>query len=295
MGSTSQFSLALSLSLNPGLSSFLPWLAPIANRFDMYSFKRLRFLYIGKTTSANTGDVDIGFDPDPTDPAPTTKMQILNWGVRCTSSPWVNCVVDVPQVDLKRLPRFLTRNAVVPGELATFDIGSLYVVASGNIANALIGQLWVQYDIELYTPQVSVDSAPTSSRSSSQFTNSVNQTLTSGTQLTMNYDTATFNPLGIAVPTTGSITGLAGAFSFYAQQTVQASALTSCYLYLIRNGVVISSSSYPVLGAAGYSTTSLFAVVSLAATDVIQVAVLATGTSPVAYNLINKFLIIQPA
>lgn len=295
LGTTNTFSLALNLSLNPGLSSFLPWLSGIANSFDMYSFKRLRFMYLAKTSSSNTGEVDMAYDPDPTDPAPTSQALILNYGVRCSSSVWSNCSVEVPSVDLRRLPRFLTRSAVVPGELGTFDIGQLFVATSGNASNAVVGQLWVEYEVEFYTPQPVAMALSTGPRSTSQFTNSVAQPMTSGAPLTLNFDTATYNPLGSSVPSSGSISGLQGSFSFYLQLTVQASSITNGFLSIMKNSAAVCNVALPLLSAAGYSSASLFVAMSLVPSDIVQAQVVATGTGLSAMGTINRFLLLAPA
>jgi len=78
LGNTVAFGLVASLPINPGQATF-PWLKQTALNYDMYRFTRLRFVYINRTTTANTGEVTMVFDPDPTDAAPANDLQALQY------------------------------------------------------------------------------------------------------------------------------------------------------------------------------------------------------------------------
>ncbi len=294
IGSTAPFSLVNSYRINPGQIATFPWLAQNAKLYDMYRFKRLRFIYMGKTSTANTGEVNLIFDPDPTDSAPASDAEALQYQARLSAPVWVDeAFLEIPPADLQRLPKFLVREATVASELTTFDVGVLHLTVGGNAAAVKVGQLWADYDVEFYAPQI-IATGFVPLKFSSQFTIVAQQNLVSATPTTLNFGTAVFNPLGLA-PVAGVFSGMSGGFSLYSQQTMTCTPMTSGTLTIRKNGAAIATAVYPN-SQPNQTTSNVFVLCQLVATDTIDVQVTMTGTTPIApANAVLSMLIIAPA
>lgn len=294
IGSTAAFSLQASYKVNPGQALTFPWLYRNAQNFDMYKFRRLKFIYMGKTSTANTGEVNLVFDPDPTDSAPASDAEALQYQARLSSPVWVDeACLDIPSSDLQRLPKFLVRESVVASELTTFDVGALHLIVGGNVAAVKVGQLWVDYEVDLYAPQIiSTGFAPL--KFSSQFTITAQQNLVSGAATTLNFSTAVFNPLGLT-PVAGVFSGMSGGFSIYCQQTITCTPFTSGTISIRKNGTAIAIGVYGN-SQPNQTTMNVFVLCQLVATDTIDVQVTITGTTPIApASQPLSILIIAPA
>jgi hypothetical protein len=295
-GSTNAYQQVGTLPVNPGLAITFPWLSTVANNFDMYQIKRLVFKYFNKTTTANKGEVIVAYDPKVTDAAPTASAQILNFDVRFSTDPWMDAQLAVPTSDLNRLPKYMIRNAVVSADYTNFDIGNIFIATTGNVDGTRVGQLYVDYEIHLFSPQVQSLGAP-GATANSEFFLTASTPLPAGTTI-LPYTIPFTNPLGL-VSVAGVFSGLLGTFSIYAQQTIGGTSFTSANLLLQKNGVTILAANYPAL-VGGFSTANVFALVSFVPSDTFDIAI--TMTVPVAMSAptgtppgANSLLIVTPA
>lgn len=214
------------LAINPGLVQTFPWLSQTANAYDIYKFRRLRFCYMNRDTSADKGSVAIAFDPNPDDPAPTTQQQIDNFDTRAVTTPWADACFDVPPYDLGRLKKFLVRDSLVAAELATYDLGSLFIATSGQTGTGKIGELWVEYEVQFSAPQPFASSlALPIPESNSTYRQTAPFTVTGGTTgVAVPWDTPGPNPLGLLPDAQGRFTGIRGSLVVYAQMTITPAA-----------------------------------------------------------------------
>lgn len=294
VGSTGAFSIAYSSGINPGLANLFPWLSSTAINYEAYRFKKLQFKYKNRTTTANTGFVTIGVDYDSGDATPTSKLQINNWKSSVSFVPSVDFTFNATVSDMSRMKRYLTRDSAVSGEITSFDVGALYVIVGGNITNTNIGELWISYDIDLYTPQLKVPGAPLP-RSNSVFVSAADQALVTATNTQLLLATQKYNPLGF-LNTAGAFTGPTGVYTVYAQQTISAATLTTGYIGISVNGADFIRAVYPPL-LNGFSTMNAETVVALSTGDILRVVVNVSGTVLVATSGggINGILVITSA
>lgn len=157
-GSTT-FAVDTAININPGFASSFPWLSAIASRYETYRFNRLSFCF--ETTSATTavGSVILAVDYDASDSIPVTKAQMLSYKGAVRASPWEMVSFHCDPADLtKRLNNFTRLGAVPSGaDIKMYDTGVLYVGVAGNAAATVIGELYVDYDVTLSTPQLETD------------------------------------------------------------------------------------------------------------------------------------------
>ncbi len=141
-------------SINPGLTSEFPWLSKIAQRFESYRFNRLRYCFETESPTSTTGAAMGVIDYDPTDPAPTDKIQALNYRDAVRSPPWSDFCLEATKEDLHKRQTYFVRSGSSSEDLRLFDVGNFFLCVQGQAGATVIGELYVEYDVSLMTPQV---------------------------------------------------------------------------------------------------------------------------------------------
>lgn len=149
--------------VNPGLDETFPYLAAIARNFQQYKFKGLIFEF--KSTSANAlnstntalGTVALAIQYQSDCPDFVNKNQLLNemWSV--DGKPSENVILPVEcDPSMTSIPLLYTRSGAQPtnSDLKMYDLGKVTVATVGSQAAAVIGELWVSYEVELQKPQL---------------------------------------------------------------------------------------------------------------------------------------------
>jgi hypothetical protein len=143
------------LAINPGQAAVFPWLSSVARNFESYRFKKLRFCYETEAPSSLGGSLLLSVDYDANDAAPTTKQQAMAYRNAVRSAPWEPCCHTSAQEDLNKLKTHFVRPNTQPAntDLKLYDVGNLFIVSQNvSTALAILGELYVEYDIELLTP-----------------------------------------------------------------------------------------------------------------------------------------------
>lgn len=147
---------AVPFSINPALVSLFPWLGQMASLFESYQFNKLTFQYRTQCATTVTGKALLSVDWDSADAVPATKVAQLQERTKMDDAAWKN--FDLP-CDIQDLRKFGTQRFTRSGTLAanldikTYDVGNLIIGTQGQAATTAIGELWVEYDVELMTPQ----------------------------------------------------------------------------------------------------------------------------------------------
>jgi hypothetical protein len=143
-------------TVNAGLPLIFNWLSSIASNYESYKFKRLRFRYESACTTATPGFVYAAVDFDASDPAPLTEQAIANYEGVKYGSPWVSHIYDCAAHNLgKRTSYFVRNGPLLAGQdVLLYDVGTLQIATTGNGGTPLLGKVWVEYDVELSTPQL---------------------------------------------------------------------------------------------------------------------------------------------
>lgn len=155
--SSADFTQAVALQLNPGLSTFTPWLANIAQNYESYRCKKLHFRYVTKTGSTTAGSVMMIPDYNASDSAPISEQLAANYIDVQEDVPWVQegirCVLR-PQAMHKIGPlKFIRTGPLAPNlDIKTYDVGSFWVFTVNSSSAAGWGKLWVDYEFEFETP-----------------------------------------------------------------------------------------------------------------------------------------------
>jgi hypothetical protein len=146
-----------SFPINPGLSVTFPWLSDIANRFESYKFHQLKFCYDPTCTSITPGSVLMAVDFDAADQKASSKQAIMSYHNAVRSAPWDSVEYQSSKSDLLKfgIQRYVRSDVIPNTDIKTYDVGSFQlatILASDD--NIPWGELYVEYDVELFTPQV---------------------------------------------------------------------------------------------------------------------------------------------
>jgi hypothetical protein len=147
---------ATKLWLNPGNEDLFPWLSQIALRYESFKFKRIRFDYEPACATTQTGTVMLVVDYDSKDDPPATKVDAMAYeeSVRC--APWTSVSHTCKHHNLSKRSSYFTAPYEPIQDKDLSLVGNLFVCTFGNInteAGDIIGELYVDYDVELSTPQ----------------------------------------------------------------------------------------------------------------------------------------------
>jgi len=147
---------ATSFSINPGLVSTFPWLSAIANRFESHSWIKCDFLFKTKTSTTAVGDVILAVDYDASDSAPSSSVQVESYQSFVDGAPWQNLVMRCKPSDLNKLKQRFNRDATVAtgSDVKLYDAGNFYICTENQASAALVGYLYVEYTVKLFTPQL---------------------------------------------------------------------------------------------------------------------------------------------
>lgn len=271
--------------VNPGLSSTFSWLAANAIKWQQYRFTRLAFIYVTRSATTAKGSVILTPDYNPNDLPPSDESHAFNNQNAVEDVPWkqeIICRLDVNAMFFSG-PRKQVRSANISGDLNIYDAARLYVSTVGQADTSVIGNLYVEYDVELFVPQSSPLNG-SSPISSSLYSASAPQTLITATTTPANFGVLIYDPLGIGSPVAGVFTPPAGNYIVQGFITISDSnaEACSCYVQVYKNGVAVNiiNSYSSNTGAAGQSYCIPFSdIVTTNGTDTFNISVHAVGAS----------------
>lgn len=149
------FNINATYSINPGLNQTFPWLSGIAVNFEMYKVHSMRATIVPTVPTSTVGANYMFFEFDPTDPLPN-KAQFLS-GVCSGSAPvWSDLYVDY----VKSADQGIKKYIRIPGvsttgqDVRVNDVGAILLATDGTGSGNSIGDLYIEYDIELFSPAI---------------------------------------------------------------------------------------------------------------------------------------------
>lgn len=195
---------AVTFPVQPGISTLFAWLAEQAGLYQEYQFRRLRFCYETEKSSATSGKVIFVFSPDATDAAPAGKQEALEYKYKGGNAPWSPFVLEVPTSEALGARRYVRTGTLAANQdIKTTDLGSLFVCTQGMADTTAVGELYVEYSIELITPVLNAQARATSISASivavapdATSVYGATPTITGGLDVTAAVNTLTFNRVG---------------------------------------------------------------------------------------------------
>jgi len=153
------------IDINPGLVQSFPWLSQIASIYETYKVRKLLFCFEPTSAATEVGSVYMGIDYNTYDAAPIDKQTLMSYQGTSRSQVWQRSQFIVPLAAMNKAykERYIRSGPLPDQDLKTFDVGTFYLAVSGCSvsADAPVGELYIEYDIELITPTGhNVDSLP---------------------------------------------------------------------------------------------------------------------------------------
>jgi len=197
---------ATQFQCNPGLNNLFAWLSGQALFYQEYTVKNLKFTFETEKATSLSGKVMYAFLQDSADPLPASKQEMLENLIKASGAIWEPFVLPVNMGNFPALgkSRFIRSGTLAANlDLKTYDIGQLIVATQGMADTSLVGELYVEYDIELRTPlqsaaqlatALSVQLIGVTPSQTSQF--GVTPTVQGGLNVTATGNTITFNTTG---------------------------------------------------------------------------------------------------
>jgi hypothetical protein len=150
--------------INPGLEETFPWLCGIAQQYQEYKLRGMIYHYVPSSgnaiasTNPALGTVMLQTSYRASDSLPTSKLEMLNEYCSNESVPSdafchpIECNPRENPFEVQYV-----RSGAVPSneDIKTYDLGQTFLAVSGQqVDDAVIGDLWVTYEIELRKPQL---------------------------------------------------------------------------------------------------------------------------------------------
>jgi len=157
--STSKFYI----NLNPGDLSVFPWLAIIAKGFEKFRIHKLKVHYVHTCPATEKGQYCMYFDYDSRDSAVTDMSIALQNYDRIDGASYVDKILTYKK-SLESLKSYYIQKVVTPSESWIVDEtpAKLNILTADGVNNELIGNVFLDYEIELMAPSIDVGSSSTS-------------------------------------------------------------------------------------------------------------------------------------
>jgi len=191
---------------NPGLSNLFAWLAGQSLFYQEYVMKSLSFSFETEKATSTSGKIMFAFLQDSSDPAPATKQEMLENLLKASGAAWQPFKLNISMANFAALgrSRFIrSGNLAANLDVKTYDIGQLIVAVSGMADTSAVGELYIEYELELKTPlqsaaQLAAALSITLTGASPSQTSmlGVTPTFVGGLNVTATGNTLTFNSVG---------------------------------------------------------------------------------------------------
>lgn len=187
------------LLVNPGLLESFPWLAAMGNSFETFKVHSLRVRYVPRVSANTAGLVLLSAEYNTGDPTavsgPTSENQMSTTPGAIECPVWASATFHVDPTRFV-YQKYFTRLTRVE-DLELYDPVVIYYATSGMADTSSVGRLYVEYDIELMTPQF-IHSTATVSTKTSTFSPIAGQIITVPNNGEIQYFSH-YNPLGITL------------------------------------------------------------------------------------------------
>jgi hypothetical protein len=139
-------------AINPGLGETFPWLSVLARNFEKYRFRKLKFEFESAVSTVIPGMTMLTIDMDAKDDPPATKQVFMAYEGATRANVWQPHATIMPE----QAPALYVRNGPAPNasDLKTYDVGNCFFGTSGEPDSTIIGEIYVQYEVELHIPQL---------------------------------------------------------------------------------------------------------------------------------------------
>jgi hypothetical protein len=147
--------------INPGLSDNFPWLSQIAMNYEFYKFRKLRFIFRNRIGTATPGSIYTATQHDAGDPVFSSKQELLEYEGAQSSVIYRDHTFDCLLGRGSMMKKLLVRTGELTEDqsIQLYDAGKFTVVTNSTDAAVNVGDLLVEYEVELTVPKLGSASA----------------------------------------------------------------------------------------------------------------------------------------
>jgi len=266
----------IGIPINPGNSAMFPWLSSIADKFESYVFRSLKFFFETDAPSTAPGSVLLAVDYDPTEPIPTSKQELMSKRAATRTAAWTSVAMPCVKEDLHKRKSYFVNSDIVSttyynqaanrediADIRLNDTGEFLIASSNCASSQQLGELYVEYEVELLTPELANanEVAYFSWYNTEDATNSINVTTSKpyGDRSSNQVDSASRDPIWAWITNEWRYEGTETYSSFYCSRpgsylieaellfwtTTAGSPLTFTVANLLGNGDLRQVSNFP--------------------------------------------------
>jgi len=143
-------------SINPGLRGTFPWLGQLSRLYEFYRFQNLVFEFVPSCSSTATGTASMAIDFDAYDTQPADKQGMMSNHMAVSGPVFAPISLGSDRDDLERwrTQRYTRQHTIAANlDIKTYDVGTLFVAFKGQSGAIEAGELYVNYVVDLMTPQ----------------------------------------------------------------------------------------------------------------------------------------------
>lgn len=147
---------AQATQINPGNNIMFPWLSSIAANYESYMFKRLKFCYEPICATNTAGSVMMAIDYDAADAVAPSKAVLMAYEGAVRTSPWAEAICNANRADKILQKRYVVIGPTGPigTDIRLSNVGFLTVATQQVSKQNNIGEMYVEYEVEFYIPQL---------------------------------------------------------------------------------------------------------------------------------------------
>nr|WPR18616.1 MAG: capsid protein [Skomarfal virus 9] len=265
-----------SFTINPGNTTTFPWLSTIAGNYQQYKINGMimefKTLSSDITAGGALGSVILATNYNVLDTAFADKVHMENAQFSVSAKPSCSQIhtIECAPMESSTLVKYVrdaSSSTTASQDARLYDMGLFQLATAGlpGSAGAVLGELWISYDISLYKPEI-VDFTGTSARIVNGGTTSTvslfgSAPVTTGTGIrSVLTNTITFSKVGqfllsLTVTGTGLVAPTVGAGTTTSSLVVNSSTGTAALIaeYLVN---VTAIDQTLILDASGSTTVS---------------------------------------
>lgn len=163
-GSTAPYSAGVhlyGLPITPHDHVLFPWLSVESKNWESYQFVYLNFVYEPRCPTTTTGHISMAIQYDPAAATPQSIDELLLNQTSATGTPWsrLSMRADVGQMNKFTRHRFLKgwHEADDDSNKQNSAAGKIFFAEGSQADNTTIGQLYVEYAVNINTPKKSAN------------------------------------------------------------------------------------------------------------------------------------------
>lgn len=136
--------------INAGIAATFPWASTIANTHQKYKLNKLIVSFKPLVGTQSNGRITLSYTIDPHDPVPSNKVEIFQHANTVEGCVWDSLSLNI-NTSL-RPALFVRSGGISDSDINTYDFGTIFV-ATANAATSTVGDLFIEYEMELHTPK----------------------------------------------------------------------------------------------------------------------------------------------